>query len=884
MNQLLGSNTVRFAGASTIRTVSTPMLLVAQPAVLLQTATVIPSLPTQSGWRWCQKCQGMFFSINPDQGPCPGGGRHDATTSSAYLMTFGDAVQGMQGSWRWCQKCQGLFFGGSNDQGTCPAGGPHDASRSGAYLMFVGNGGQGMQAAWRWCLKCQGLFFSGGSNQGACPASGSHDPSRSGAYEMRLDPNPPPPKPASLPLVNSQAGNLFKDRNDPNLHWYLPAFTLADDIDPTFAFVAKQADEPGPDNNPFYNVRLTLRMRKSEPPDAVNLTQTDPSAKLQEIPLAEMSAILTSPYRENDGSERQRTARAAIQDQGNGDFLFTFDQIAGPSAIGIFLDLTQFGKAAINLSASYQAWSPAGTLPLPPRFQMLALSRTAEVAPAPRAMFLARANLAVAPAMRVRSFAQATPGADDSAGPTLEQTRQTWTASVPLGLKYKKDGYQTKYTVSTATVTEHMIRDDKDLKDFSKSETEFAELHSIENFSARYPTLSRLYIGVFSRTIVVIPQRYSIVRSSAGCAASCFAAVDASDGTKCVFEFDFTVAPEVSRIEFLKLTQEIQSREDLKDYTLKLPDSFLRATPPSTLVTAFTSSVVISAGRDPKTFAVTVSISDDGLKTPAVANANLFIARVCSTPGGTDLSGSLSIKLDDGYPEPVTATVDLNFAHTAGTDELVAEVEEGSADIRLTNKSSHDIQLSRYALINGAQSTKIPGNLLLKGAQITEVPGNLLVPKNGAITVPLPADHGELQFAADSQIAVPQPMSKSDVQEFFAFDIQQEQATQYVVAVNAAGVSFNTKVKSLQISITFSTLPSVVPPPMTLTDLHKSETIYVRIPLENAVFSLPGTVNVTVHFVDPGVSDLTYTVENDFTAEPVLVLLQPDIERNLPKV
>ena len=111
-------------------------------------------------------------------------------------MTFGDGAEGMQAAWRWCQKCQGLFFSGNPDQGACPAGAAHDASRRGAYLMTFGDGAEGMQAAWRWCQKCQGLFFSGNLDQGACPAGAAHDASSSGAYacdsiRTRLRPCPP---------------------------------------------------------------------------------------------------------------------------------------------------------------------------------------------------------------------------------------------------------------------------------------------------------------------------------------------------------------------------------------------------------------------------------------------------------------------------------------------------------------------------------------------------------------------------------------------------------------------------------------------------------------------------------------------------------------------
>src|SRR6266581_536565 len=146
----------------------------------------------------------------------------------------------------------------------------------------------------------------------------------------------------------------------------------------------------------------------------------------------------------------------------------------------------------------------------------------------------------------MRSFALARGGtsevsAGQPASDTFTQTRQTWKKPLPLSLKYQQDGYQLKYTVSTATSPNRAIRDVKDLKDFSGSQTEFAELKALGDVSQRYPTLSRLYIGVLSRKIVVVPRRYSVVRGSSGCAATCFALVDSSaaDGSNCKFEFDF---------------------------------------------------------------------------------------------------------------------------------------------------------------------------------------------------------------------------------------------------------------------------------------------------------------------------------------------------------
>jgi hypothetical protein len=87
----------------------------------------------QPNWRWCHKCQGMFFGGNSGS-VCPAGGAHDATGSGNYSVAHDTpAVHGQQ-DWRWCHKCQGMFFGG-NPGSVCPVGGAHDATGSGNYSL-----------------------------------------------------------------------------------------------------------------------------------------------------------------------------------------------------------------------------------------------------------------------------------------------------------------------------------------------------------------------------------------------------------------------------------------------------------------------------------------------------------------------------------------------------------------------------------------------------------------------------------------------------------------------------------------------------------------------------------------------------------------------------
>jgi hypothetical protein len=158
---------------------------------------------SQIAWRWCHKCEGLFFAAHPSQGQCPAGGAHDASQSGEYETRLGGEsapagqlpqpslkpISAQQGDWRWCHKCEGIFFAGHPTQGQCPAGGAHDASQSGHYAILFddGVGSENAQNSWRWCHKCEGLFFAGHPSKGVCPAGQPHDASQSGAYKVEFE-------------------------------------------------------------------------------------------------------------------------------------------------------------------------------------------------------------------------------------------------------------------------------------------------------------------------------------------------------------------------------------------------------------------------------------------------------------------------------------------------------------------------------------------------------------------------------------------------------------------------------------------------------------------------------------------------------------------------
>jgi hypothetical protein len=144
----------------------------------------------QHGWRWCNKCEGMFFALHGTLGVCPKLGsdsQHDPHDSGPYMIQQGESHVPGQAPWRWCLKCEGLFFAaGGTNQGVCPRDGTeHDGSESGDYILHETGTLSGAQGDWRFCRACSGLFFGAGMRRGVCEAARQHDPTGSANYAVR---------------------------------------------------------------------------------------------------------------------------------------------------------------------------------------------------------------------------------------------------------------------------------------------------------------------------------------------------------------------------------------------------------------------------------------------------------------------------------------------------------------------------------------------------------------------------------------------------------------------------------------------------------------------------------------------------------------------------
>ena len=146
----------------------------------------------QAGWKWCAKCQGLWY-WDTVVGPCPAGGGHTDEGSAQYGLALNDPTNPGQHRWSWCSNCQGLWFSGNSSLGICPYGGippagpphVHVSSGSGDYALAQGAAAAG-QHGWRWCIQCQGLWYAENNSHGVCPAGGGHVSSGSASYAIKM--------------------------------------------------------------------------------------------------------------------------------------------------------------------------------------------------------------------------------------------------------------------------------------------------------------------------------------------------------------------------------------------------------------------------------------------------------------------------------------------------------------------------------------------------------------------------------------------------------------------------------------------------------------------------------------------------------------------------
>lgn len=153
------------------------------PATVSSTVLPIAASP-QDNWRQCNKCWTLFFNGFRTKGRCPKGGAHIKSTNDRNFKLTYDMPESAhrQINWRYCEKCQALFYNGFSKKGVCAGGGSHSAQGFNFALPHDTNV-QG-QRDWRFCQKCYVMFYDGENNKGVCAAGTFHSAQ---GYKFILD-------------------------------------------------------------------------------------------------------------------------------------------------------------------------------------------------------------------------------------------------------------------------------------------------------------------------------------------------------------------------------------------------------------------------------------------------------------------------------------------------------------------------------------------------------------------------------------------------------------------------------------------------------------------------------------------------------------------------
>lgn len=147
------------------------------------TAIAIGQYYGQGEWRHCNKCHEVTFTGNSSPRPCADGGSHETSGSTNYRLNLDNDLFAGQDGWKWCNKCQALFYASFGPH-PCPGGGNHDSTGSGSYRVGTADLGFPGQDQWKSCKKCQCLTYGADSTPGPCAGGGSHDFSSSFNYKL----------------------------------------------------------------------------------------------------------------------------------------------------------------------------------------------------------------------------------------------------------------------------------------------------------------------------------------------------------------------------------------------------------------------------------------------------------------------------------------------------------------------------------------------------------------------------------------------------------------------------------------------------------------------------------------------------------------------------
>lgn len=628
------------------------------------------------------------------------------------------------------------------------------------------------------------------------------------------------------------AGMLSDDHGN---DYYVPDVAFSGGQDAAFAFAVEQTGDPAEAGGGVFNrATLTLTVRAGL---SASLAHAAASMSLRPVPDVQLRPTLIVPAAAQNGSSVNQSVPGTATPNSDGTYSVTFN-LTGALVKAAYIQLTRRGQASISTEVHFSGYQ-AALVTVPdvgfahaPTFDGYAFQ-----------VFGDGGNTAGSPLEPVNPF----PGRYHFFPVTASLTR-----SIALGMSFDTDAYRSRFTVTLDGRTRPII-DERDFDEFAGPRTEYRQLTSLD--VGKYRSLERLYFGQVSGTVVAVPSTYAIQRTRAGLAARCDALIDDSPTTLTGsrFQFTFTVAPSVDPVDMTQLRADVASIPEAAGRTLRVqfPDG-LDARNPSSL-NGFASTATSFADSQGPAVTLAVTIGDDHA-TPATSRANLFLHQLTSALPAP-LFGSVGVRLDDDYPDPVQSAVVLNVHQTADGDDVQVSRASLAANVSVANLSPLDLVLHRCATATAATVTI---------SDLQERP----LPAGQSTELAVQGEASAVTVSRELLLATPVP--KSEVLKLVTFHTETVQSVQHPLTVNAAGLNFAAgAITVIDIQFALTDLPAVTVPGLTLSPSHLVDFTHANVPVDALVTGLAATVTLTVTMA---AQIKTVTLGHDFLDEPILVL------------
>ncbi len=673
----------------------------------------------------------------------------------------------------------------------------------------------------------------------------------------------------SLPVLGTQNGSIFDDRDDQNVFWYLPALQPAD---PTSAFsfaatVGPQVDSAG---DPFDSATVSIPLAVVDPPDVVAARQANPASTYQVIPGASYDVTLAVPYVDGSGAAQTSSVSGAVSTQSDGTLLAVFPGLLGPTVVQQYVALTTVGGSTLVVGYSFEGWShivwPFLLNPVAPAPAPVA-SAGLPMEPALPHPLPIRPPIPMLPPIPIR------PPVPPPIPPVLWVTATVRQAvTVALGTTYAQQQYRPLYTLTEPpATTARPIVSVSDLIMFTGAGTEYVQLSSLGDVPARYPSLTGVYLGQVSGTVVAVPAAYGIVHTSSGCEMSINAVVDTDSVSGSQFQISLTLGPIIDPCDLAQLSVDVQGIPEAGNLRLTVaPPVGLAAAPqPTFSISETVSNLVVADGQVPGTVDVSFVIADfqsDNTVIPAWVTINELILQLTSNLIPPPLLGSFGLKLDDAYPEPPQASFFLALTTTASSKDTTVTIGPGGSSptpVTVTNQSPNDLLLLRLGLTTAAgQADQDLAQQVLPAGQAISISASQPEPSAAVVSTTL---------------SVPSPFPRGALQSYVTVTAESVQQIEHQLTVNATAVDFAALgIVSITVQIALTALPAVVVPPLTLDPTSNVASATVTIPIGAALIGLSASLAVAVVMPD-GSSGGEGSLTTDFMTNPIFVLTPDDL-------